>query len=1142
MESIYRWEHPVIEHIRENIRSKISTAAFGVQQNEKILLAANTDAFFVYVCADYLAAKDLARRLSEILGDVAYLPFREDVLLYKSGEKTNFRKERNAVLFDLCRGKLNGIVLTAEALMRPLPKKKEFCSHILTVKKGEECGLEAFVQKLLAAGYRRTEKAEEAGEFARRGDIVDVFSPSEPMPVRIEFWDTTVEDIKTIDPETMKSVRRQTEVTLCPAREIFYEKGEELAERLQNEAKRQILKPEAAARLQTILSELLPQLQENTADHNWLACMCGGASVTEYLPENALILYDEPKALADKLDRAYRAHYERTAYLLQCGEILPLHDKQLFRADKVFSFGKFVQMSLQNVAMNSGFFSPRDAVKLQGSPLPQYRADFKTLSTDLHLWVQNGYKVNVFAADAEASERIRTALRENGGACESTGQVSFAIGAYRNGYISHTMKTVWIGSDDVLLKRNARRALTKSKNRVFLTPEIGDYVVHDFHGIGLCEGIRKIKGSFGEKDYIVVKYRNDDTLYVPVENSDLLTKYAGSEARPKLSKLGGADFDKVKEKVKSNLKEMAFDLLRLYAERKKDRGFVYEKDNALTEEFAQCFPYEETPDQWNCIRDVTQDMEKPAIMDRLICGDVGFGKTEVAMRAAFKAAVSGKQTAVLAPTTILCEQHFRTFAARFREFGVKVECLDRFRSPKEQKEILRRVADGKTTILIGTHRLLSKDVQFQNLGLLILDEEQRFGVEAKEKLKDLKKNVDCLTLSATPIPRTLHMALTGMRDISVIQTPPVNRTSVESFVSEDSDALLRDVILREISRQGQVFVVYNRVETLSAFAARIRRLVPEASVVCAHGQMKEEELENNVLRFAKGEFDVLICTTIIENGIDLPNANTLVVYDADRLGLSQLYQLRGRVGRSDRTAFAYFIYRENKVLSETAFKRLNSILTYTELGSGFQIAMKDLEIRGAGNVLGKEQHGHMEKVGYDMYSKLLQEAIAELKGEKVAKETEVEIDVDLDAAVPETYIENEAQRMIFYQKAASLETPKEGEELKKDTEDIYGPLPRQVDNLIRLAQLKALAKGAGVAEICLKRNQAYFRYADPEKFRRKEVFAALEKAKNILKLDVSHDPTVRIDLKKTDFGGAWRSLAEFLKQTQCPSGGKQPSA
>ena len=791
----------------------------------------------------------------------------------------------------------------------------------------------------------------------------------------------------------------------------------------------------------------------------------------------------------------YREHAERIVNLTKAGEVLPLHERTLVPQQQVFGLN-FPQIALQTLPYQSEWFAPQAVHSFKTGAVSSYAASSEALAKDIKNWLRLGYETVIFAG-ADGVEPTRQKLAAEGVyvTCEDRLQPNAAdalvlpIGIEK-GFVSHTNKLAVIGTRDIGRGLNSQK-LHKSRKQAFLSVEKGDYVVHDVHGIGLCEGIEQRLTPSGETmDYIVVLYKGGDKLYVPVDASNLLSRYSGGE-NPTLSRIGGEDFAKVKNKVRNSVRQMSINLLQLYAEREKKRGFRYHIDEFLEEEFQQYFPYKATEDQLRCQREIQKDLTSDKIMDRLLVGDVGYGKTEVAMRAAFDVVSNGYQVAVLAPTTILTEQHLKTFSERMSHFDIRVACLNRFRSPDEQRRILKAVADGSVDIIIGTHRMLSKDVAFNRLGLLILDEEQRFGVEHKEKIKALKTNVDVLTMSATPIPRTLHMALSGIRDISTITTPPVERIAVETFVVEENDALTVDVITRELARGGQVFCIYNRVQGIESYARRLSELMPNVRFTVAHGQMDEAELEDAVMTFADGKSDVLVCTTIIENGIDIPNVNTLIVVDADRLGLSQLYQLRGRVGRSNRLAYAYFTYRRDKILSEEAYKRLSSITEYSELGSGFKIAMKDLEIRGAGNILGREQHGHIMKVGYDMYARLLKETVDELKGLPPEQKPVAELQIDIDAYAPEGYIPLQTDRMDFYRRLSDCASTEELAALKAQLTDIYGACPKPVLNLFDVAQLKLLAGGAGVSKVVVRPSRGELVFASKDKLMRKEVFDAL---------------------------------------------------
>ena len=662
-------------------------------------------------------------------------------------------------------------------------------------------------------------------------------------------------------------------------------------------------------------------------------------------------------------------------------------------------------------------------------------------------------------------------------------------------------------------------------------PKVGDYIVHETHGIGKCIALDKLNFNGLEKDYFVIEYSGGDKLYLPSEHADLISAYMGGDSQPKLNKIGGEQFAKIKQKVKESVSKLAINLIDIYSKREKSKGFIYSKDSMLYEEFENAFPHEETEDQLTAIADIKKDMEGTRIMDRLICGDVGYGKTEVALRAIYKAVLDGKQVAFLCPTTILSEQHYKTAKERFKDFMVNVAVLNRFKTKAQQTQILKELKDGKVDLIIGTHRLLSSDVEYKDLGLLVLDEEQRFGVADKEKIKDLKNNVDVLTLSATPIPRTLNMALTGIRDISIIASPPKERIAVKTYVQEESDTLIVNACKKELSRGGQVLLVYNRVEHIYEQAERVRALLPEARIGVAHGQMPEKLLEETIMQLYNHEFDILIATTLIESGIDLPLANTLIVLDSDRLGLSELYQLRGRIGRSDRIAYAYFTYNPSKILTQDAYKRLDAILEYTELGSGFKIAMRDLEIRGAGDILGKEQHGHMEKVGYDMYCKLLESAVKELKGEKIKEAKPIKIDITVSANIPESYVPSEEERIKLYSKISTISTKGEYEDCYNTMADSFGIPPKSVCNILKIAHLKNLGARLDIKRIFMDAKVCKIYLYKKTEIMTEGLNRALSTRKNgVLKFE--DVPIISFDLGLADMDSKLNFVLEFLEQAQ----------
>ncbi len=815
------------------------------------------------------------------------------------------------------------------------------------------------------------------------------------------------------------------------------------------------------------------------------------------LTGDVTVVYLEPKMIADTVSGIIREHTERVAGLYEAGEALDFTIKQLNFAEDFYSLLKSQKgVAFQNITTLTSFFKPNKTIRLNITPVSKYSNKPEDLYVDLANWQKSGYRSIIATGNTERANRLKDTLYTNGVLSVITDTPKDSPGIYlvpvfiNTGFILHDEKLVIIGTCDVFLSGVKEKKIIRRRKDTFSAPVPGDFAVHETHGIGIVRGTERISTTESTKDYVAIEYAGGDFLYVPMEQLDKLTKYLGGEQAPHLNKIGGAEFDKIKQRARESISRMTINLKKLYRERQEKKGFAFSPDNELTKEFDDAFEYDLTEDQAQSVAEIKKDMESDKIMDRLLMGDVGFGKTEVAFRAAFKAILDGKQVAIMTPTTILCEQHYRTATERFKGFGVKIAVLNRFVSSARIKEYLKGIASGDYNLIIGTHRLLGKDVIFHDLGLLILDEEQCFGVEAKEKLRSLKSSVDTLTMTATPIPRTLHMSLSGIRGMSLINTPPVKRIPVQTYVLEESDALIKDAVLKELSRGGQTFVLYNRVETINAFYGHIASLLPEVRMVVCHGQMDKKTLENNVMAFYNGEYDVLICTTIIENGIDLPNANTLIVIDADKFGLFTLYQLKGRVGRSDKMAHAYFTFKPDKVIGESAYKRLSALIEYNELGSGYKIAMRDLEIRGAGNVLGKEQHGHMDKIGYELYSKLLKEQLGE-----VTKDYETELDVRLDAFIPNDYISVSQTRMDVYKQIAEIASDADKERVRKEIFEIYGKLPSEVENLIAVAELKYLAKDIGAIKVTVTKENAVITLKDLNVFKDGGLNVALDNFK-----------------------------------------------
>lgn len=1106
-------------------------AAAGALGGAKANVAASFEGFVLFVAADYLSASKLAREIEGYGKRVALIPSREEVLLYNKAASSHLAFERFSALCKIVTGGADVAVISVEGLVRRFPPRERFEASIIAIERGGRYELSDLARKLAEAGYIREHLVEEKGQFSLRGDILDVFPVNMESPVRVDFFGDEAERIKLFEPDSGKSYSEIDFARIAPATDIFIEEGgaQRVIARLKSSLDAINLEGEYRQRAESIAAEVIARIEAGDRSHSLcfaLPFIGGSCNLRQYLPEGAVVLFDDSKLLSDKVKLIYKEHRTRFEQLLSLGEVLPESYFQYIEEEALFSQFEGLWRITLNTLNASPLYEARH-VSLNCSAVPRYALNFRELAKDISNWLFGGYRVFVCCRDEAGYGELSGGLSQFGINLTAGGDGSARPTALMlpvgEGFINHTAKFVLVGYYDVFIK--ARGAGVKRKKKdVFFAPEIGDYIVHEVHGIGICRGIKHLQTGNISKDYVVIEYGGGDILYVPCDQMNLIAKYSGSEEAPRLSRLGGREFEKIKQKVKRHIKQMAFDLKALYAEREKKQGFAFSPDGPLMREFEEAFEYEETPDQLRSAEEIKRDMESPRIMDRLLCGDVGYGKTEVALRAAFKAILDGKQVALLAPTTILSHQHFQLCQKRFKDFGVRVDVLNRFRSRKEQLEVIDRLKKGEIDLIIGTHRLLSKDVKFRDLGLLIVDEEQRFGVEDKEKIKNIKKDVDVLTLTATPIPRTLYMSLSGIRDISVIDTPPRERLPVQTYVLEYSDGLVRDAVLRELSRGGQVFILYNRVESIDSFAFKVSRIVPEAKVIVAHGQMKEEALERALERFYNHEVDVLVCTTIIENGVDIPNVNTLIVYEADKLGLSQLYQLRGRVGRSNRLAHVYFTFVPEKVLTESAYKRLKAIMEFTEFGSGFKIAVRDLEIRGAGNVLGKQQHGHIASIGYDMYMKLLKQVV---EGREEEPE-EIESDISIDAYIPEKYIEDESQRMKAYQRIASMEED-EREELLSELSDIYGEPPQPLLNLIDIRLLKIFAKKIGAVGVEIKHSHCKLTLKGMDALK-ESVMDALEKFSAHALLSFSGDKPEILFKGKRSPGKALRLVTDFCRE------------
>lgn len=971
-----------------------------------------------------------------LFGEETYLYPARDLLFYYADIKgktlTNRRMEVLRAIAEKKKEEPVTVITTMDAFLDGIISPDEIQKNRIHITGEDTVDLTKLEQDLTALGYERESQIEAPGQFAVRGGIIDVFPLAEEMPVRIELWGDEIDSIRMFDAKSQRSIENISEITIYPA-------------------------------------------SENCFGNNGLV------SFLKYFPENeTLLFYDEPHRLQETAETVEAEYTESLknradAGMKEEGE----EELRVFQTKDIISeMNRYSGIGLTTLESKCGLFKVRSVYTVQAKGVNPYNNSFELLTRDLKRLKRNGYRVVLLSGSRTRAKRLAEDLRdydlssfysEDMQREVKPGEIMAAYGYASEGYEYPMLKFVVISESDIFgrkKKKKKRKKYEGQRIQDFAELKPGDYVVHENHGIGVYKGIEKIEVEKIVKDYMKIVYAEGGVLYIPVAQMDLIQKYAGADAKkPRLNKLGTIQWGKTKSQVKKAVQIVAKDLVELYAVRQQSEGFVYGPDTVWQKEFEEMFPFEETDDQLQAIEDTKHDMESKKIMDRLICGDVGYGKTEIAIRAAFKAVQEGKQVVCLVPTTILAQQHYNTFVQRLKEFPVRIDLLCRFRSAAEQKKTIEDTKKGFVDILVGTHRVLSKDVVFKDLGLLIIDEEQRFGVTHKEKIKKLKENIDVLTLTATPIPRTLHMSLIGIRDMSVLEEAPNERMPIQTYVMEYNDEMVREAITRELARDGQVYYVYNRVNDIADVAGRIQSLVPDANVAFAHGQMKERELEDIMYDFINGDIDVLVSTTIIETGLDIPNANTMIIQDADRFGLSQLYQLRGRVGRSNRMAYAFLLYQRDKLLKEVAEKRLSAIREFTDLGSGIKIAMRDLEIRGAGNLLGEAQSGHMEAVGYDIYCKMLNEAVRQLKGGPEAETFTTLIDLNVDAYIPEYYIKNEYQKLDIYKRIAAIESEEELEDMTEELIDRFGDIPKKVQQLLVIASLKSLAHSVYVTAI-----------------------------------------------------------------------------
>ena len=1083
------------EEIQKQIKKQGIVSVSGCLDSQKAHFTyglAREFPFRLIIAENDLKAKEFYEDYRMYDPEVLLYPAR-DLIFYQADIHGNLiTRQRIQVLKALIEQKKLTVIASVDSCLDYLVPLEVWINNILYLKNDSELDLDQMKYRMVELGYERTAQVEVPGQFSIRGGIMDVFPLTEDNPWRIELWGDEIDSIRSFDVQSQRSIENMEEIAIYPATEMILDRERITSgiKAIEKESKsiskklREEFRTEEAARVANLAEEVKNQMEEfehfagaESFIHYFYK---DTVSFLDYFPENTLLVLDEPNRLTEHAGATEAEFRESMIHRLEKGFLLPGQTNLICRyQDVVHKMHKCHGLALSTMEPRGNQWNYTLEKQIVVRSVNPYNNSFEMLVKDLQKWKQSGYQVMLLSPSRTRAARLAENLREEGLAAFYSeelqrliqpGEIKVTCGHVTRGFEYPLIKYVVIAESDIFGKEKKRKhkksEYSGKKIQSFAELAVGDFVVHENHGLGIYRGIEKLKVDGVVKDYIKIEYDGPSNLYILATQLEMLQKYSSGETRaPKLNKLDGLEWKKTKTRVRGAVKNIAKELVELYAARQNETGFQYGPDTVWQKEFEEMFPFEETEDQLLAIEAAKKDMESGKIMDRLICGDVGYGKTEVALRIAFKAIQEGKQVVYLVPTTILAQQHYNTFNQRMKEFPVRVDLLCRFRTESQQKKTIEDLKKGLVDVVIGTHRVLSSDVKFKDLGLLIIDEEQRFGVRHKEKIKKMKRSINVLTLTATPIPRTLHMSLIGIRDMSVLEEPPQDRVPIQTYVMEYNDEMVREAISRELARGGQVYYVYNRVNNIEEITNQIAKLVPEANVAFAHGQMSERELEKIMYGFINGDIDVLVSTTIIETGLDISNVNTMIIHDADRLGLSQLYQLRGRVGRSNRTAYAFLMYRRNVMLKEIAEKRLHAIREFTELGSGIKIAMRDLELRGAGNLLGAEQHGHMDAVGYDLYCKMLNEAVQEAKGIQVQEDFETTIDMSINAYIPDKYIQNEYLKLDIYKRIAGIDNPEDYEEMLGELLDRFGEPPKMVQNLLAVANLKALAHRIYIREV-----------------------------------------------------------------------------
>lgn len=1114
-------ENKKFQELTKQISKTGPIAISGLVDVEKLHVLAGifneTKRPMVLVTYNEIQARKLYQDLKKLIKQTYFFPKKEITSYDYVAQSKEIEYKRIDVLNKMYLAKQQKepiiIVTTIEAVMQKMVAKDTLYQNVIDFEVGKTYLLDGIKEKLVGLGYERSDLIENKGQFSIRGGIVDV-GLSEKIGVRIEFWGDEVDSIRFFQISSQRSTEMLKEITIFPAHELIVQDLSEAVKNIQEKYPEEIEDIELIKNGDYIskINKYFNEFYENQA------------SFLDYMSDEYLLLLDEKSKINQRESNIIEDNNKLIASLVEKEKFVPEAIENISKFEYNFEEKQIIYLEQNDSIKNiqKYYFETRE--------INFYNLQLDLLLADIVTYQKNKKKVVLLAGNEISAKKLCNILKENQINYKheqeaeniKPGEIIVTIGGFSSGFENYDLNLIVISlqnnfEEPVKRKKKLSSTFKDSEKIVFADLKPGDIVVHQTHGIGQFIGVNTITADGVTKDYIKIKYRNDDILYVPTNSLDSVRKYigGGDNSSPRLNKLGGKEWSATTSKVKKNLEAVAKDLIELYAKRQKIKGFSFSPDTPWQKQFEDSFPYTETDDQLRCIQDVKKDMEKPQPMDRLLCGDVGYGKTEVAIRAAFKAVMDQKQVAYLVPTTILANQQYEEFKTRMQEFAINVELLNRFKTKKEQDEIIKKLKLGEVDVIVGTHRLLSEDVNFKDLGLLIIDEEHRFGVKDKEKIKKLRTNIDVLTMTATPIPRTLHMSIVGVRDMSVIYEPPHNRKPVQTYVLEYDQEVITEAITKEIERGGQVFYLFNQVEGIEKKANEISMLVPEAKVGFAHGKMSGRELEEIMESFINHEINVLVCTTILESGIDIPNANTIIVENADRLGLAQLYQIRGRVGRSDKQAYAYITYKRDKLLSEVADKRLKAIKEFTEFGSGFKIAMRDLEIRGAGSMLGEMQHGHMEQVGYDTYCKLLDEVIKEMQGIEVVEEQDVQIDLAVSSYIPDNFIENSSQKIEIYQNIALCRTEEELQNVIDEVIDRYGRLPKELENLIDIARIKQLARKANILKIAQKENGIVF-YFVKEKIKPEMVNTLITKYPMLVKFSNAVEPYVTLRIKENE--------------------------